>query len=78
MSRNKHQNKEIEKALKHAESQGWVVNDAPGHASHRMYCPKNSKCRGGDYCGKSIWSTPRNPAGHARQIRQIVDKCEDK
>jgi hypothetical protein len=41
-----------------------------------MYCPGNdSACRGGEFCIASIWSTPRNPTKHARQIRRVVDGC---
>jgi hypothetical protein len=27
-------------------------------------------------CSISIWSTPRNPANHAKQIRRAVTRCE--
>lgn len=78
MSRAKHPNKEIEKALNHAEKHGWVVKKSgkSGHSWGKMYCPSNSKCRNGIYCIKSIWSTPMRPQGHAKSLTDIVDKCE--
>jgi len=80
MSRKKHQSKAIESALKYAEKNGWTVLDSgkAAHSCHIMRCATNSKCRGGDYCSKSIWSTPRSAETHSRQIKQIVDKCEGK
>jgi len=76
MERPKHPNKEIEAALAHAESHGWRVQPARGHAWGRMYCPhRDSDCRCGEFCITSVWGTPRNPAKHARQIRQVVDGC---
>lgn len=47
------------------------------HAWGKIYCPHNDKkCRCGEYCISSIWSTPRNPANHAKQIRRVVDNCK--
>jgi hypothetical protein len=41
-----------------------------------MYCPYDDpECRGGEFCIASIWSTPRNPGNHARQLRRVVDNC---
>jgi hypothetical protein len=77
MARSRHPNKQIEAALQYAEDKGWRVEQATGHAWGRMYCPDNNRsCRNGEYCIASIWSTPRNPGKHARQIRRVVDKCE--
>jgi len=76
MSRNKHPNKEIEKALQYAEDNGWRVEPSKGHPFAMMFCPLNDKeCRCGDFCISSIWSTPKNPENHARQIRRVVDNC---
>lgn len=76
MARPKHPNKEVEAALAHAEARGWRIEPARGHAWGRMYCPWNDdECRCGEFCIASIWSTPRNPANHARQIRRVVDGC---
>ena len=76
MARQRHPNKEIEAALGHAEAEGWKVELASGHAWGRLYCPWNDReCRCGDFCIVSVWSTPRNPVAHARQIRNVVDNC---
>ena len=71
-----HQNKEIAAALEYADSKGWRIVEGGSHAWGQMYCPYNDKeCRCGEFCRASIWSTPKNPENHARQIRRIVDNC---
>uniref|UniRef100_UPI00403F9785 hypothetical protein n=1 Tax=Paraburkholderia sp. 22B1P TaxID=3080498 RepID=UPI00403F9785 len=78
MSRRSHSKKEIEAALGHAEANGWrvVPGTGTGHAWGRMYCPYNdTDCRCGEFCIASIWCTPRNPTGHARTLRRIVENC---
>lgn len=78
MVRAKHPKKEVEAALRHAESQGWRVEKARGngHAWGRIYCPRNDRgCRCGEFCISSIWSTPKRPANHANAIRRIVGDC---
>ena len=63
-------------AIQHAEQAGWTVEQVRGHPWGRMKCPRNNEnCRCGEFCIASIWSTPRNPTNHARQIRRIVDGC---
>lgn len=77
MSRSRHPKKEIEEALRHAESHGWRVEQGGGHAWGKMYCPYNdAECRCGLFCIASIWSTPRDSDVHARQLKRVVDKCE--
>lgn len=70
MARKRHPKKEVEDALQYAEANGWTVNDtASGHRWGVAVCP-------GDCTPPtSIWSTPRVPANHARQIRRNVDRC---
>lgn len=76
MSRKRHTDKDIEAALAHAETEGWRIEPRSGHAWGRMYCPYNDQeCRCGEFCVASIWSTPKNPGNHAKQIRRIVDNC---
>ena len=76
MARKAHPKKEVESALQYAESNGWRVEVGAGHAWGRMYCPHNSRdCRCGEFCITSIWSTPKNPANHAKQLRRVVDRC---
>ncbi len=70
----KHPNKTIAAAIRYAEKHGWQVQE-PGRSAHawgHLLCPANM--RGG--CRMSVWSTPRNPENHARQIRATVDKCK--
>ncbi len=75
-ARTKHPKKEVEDALQYAEDAGWRVSVGGSHAWGRIYCPFNdSECRCGEFCIASIWSTPRNPGNHARQIRRVVDNC---
>lgn len=76
MSRNKHPNKNIEEAIRYAESHGWRIETGGSHAWGQMYCPYNDKeCRCGEFCRASIWSTPKNPVNHAKQIKRVVDNC---
>ena len=74
--RKKHPNKEIESAIAYAESMGWEVIARTGHAWGSLRCPSNNPdCRSGLFCQMSVWSTPKNPGGHARQLIQKVDGC---
>ena len=78
MPRKKHPNKHIEEALQYAESKDWKIEKSSGHAHSwgKMYCPENSPlCRENLFCIKSIWSTPRNPQQHAREIMRVIDGC---
>lgn len=76
MSRKPHPEKDIEKALEHAEAHGWTVEQGGSHCWGRMYCPRNDgSCRCGEFCITSVWSTPRNAGNHARQLRRVVDNC---
>ena len=76
MVRARHPKKEVEEALRHAESKGWRVEVGGSHAWGKIYCPYNdAECRCGEFCITSIWSTPRNPGNFARKVRRIVDNC---
>ena len=66
-------NKEIEEAVRHAESHGWSVRMSNGHAWGKLYCPRNSR----DGCLISVWSTPRNAENHARGILRAVARCDE-
>nr|WP_275692759.1 hypothetical protein [Rheinheimera hassiensis] len=62
--------------MQYAEQHGWVIDVGGSHAWGRMYCPYNdTNCRCGEFCIASIWSTPKNPANHARQVKRVVDNC---
>src|SRR5882672_3278667 len=73
MKRTRHPSKEIEEAIKYAESKGWRYKKSgnSAHAWGRLLCPLQA--REGDQI--SIWSTPRSEFNHAQQIRRAVDKC---
>lgn len=76
MGRTKHPKKEIEEALKHAESQGWAVKEGGSHAWGKIYCPfKDNECRCGEFCITSVWSTPRSATNHVSQLYRVVDNC---
>ncbi|MFM2045409.1 MAG: hypothetical protein RLY86_3985 [Pseudomonadota bacterium] len=74
--RSRHPHPAIEAALRHAEGLGWRCTMARGHAFAQLWCPWNdAECRCGEFCRISVWSTPRDPEIHARQIRRQVDGC---
>ena len=76
MARNKHPKPEVEAAIQHAEEHGWTIKVGGSHAWGRMLCPyKDENCRCGEFCITSIWSTPKNPGTHGKQLRRVVDKC---
>jgi hypothetical protein len=76
VARRRHPDREIEAAIAYAEAHGWRIRLSQGHAWGVMLCPNNDpECRCGEFCVTSIWSTPRNPAAHARGLRQVVDNC---
>lgn len=73
MTRPKHPNKEIEAAVAHAESKGWRYK-AAGKSAHcwgRLLCPDATPAG----CQMSVWSTPRSPENHAKQIKRMVKRC---
>jgi hypothetical protein len=67
-----HPNKHIREALKYAEQQGWMIRKSSGrtHAWGVVYCQFGHRP-----CWMSIYSTPKNPESHARDIRRTVDRC---
>ena len=71
MARNRHSNKHIEAAVEYAESLGWRFEKVTGHAWGRIFCPHATR----DGCMISLWSTPRVPENHARQVRRKIDSC---
>lgn len=71
MSRPRHPKPEIEKAVQYAEGLGWKAELSNGYAWGRLFCPQSTR----EGCIVSVWSTPRSPENHARQIRKVVDRC---
>ena len=78
-TRPRHPRKEIEAAVEYAIQCGWRHAKATGHAWGRLQCPWNdADCRCGTVYQISIWSTPKNPENHARQIIRLIDGCARK
>jgi hypothetical protein len=80
MPRSKHASKEIEAALTALEKSGWLVEEAKGRSAHSwgfVLCPANAgdACRSGVFCRMSVWSTPRNPQSHARELLRKAQGC---
>ena len=71
--RQRHPNKEIEKAVVYAESYGWRFKKSgnSAHAWGKLLCVKDDR----EGCKMSIWSTPKNPEAHAKQIERKVRQC---
>ncbi len=66
----RHPNKHIQAAIEYAESQGWSFTLSNGHAFGIIRCGAEDGT-----CQKSVWSTPRRPEDHAKQILRYVKKC---
>ncbi|KMJ45523.1 hypothetical protein ABLB69_09785 [Xenorhabdus khoisanae] len=68
----KHPNQFIQAAIDYALYKGWKFRPSYGHAFGRLYCgtPNHPEHM------MSIWSTPRNPENHAKQIIRKVDTCQ--
>ena len=68
----KHPNKHIREALKYAEEKGWLFRKsrARAHAWGVIYCSFGHR-----ECWMAIYSTPKHPEYHARDIRKTVDRC---
>jgi len=80
MARKRHPTKEIEDALKKLEELGWSVQPAKGQRSHSggfVLCPAKLRnaCRDAVFCRMSVWSTPRDPRGHARELLRKAQGC---
>lgn len=67
-----HPNKHIREALRYAEQHGWIIKKS-GPRAHAWGVIRCS--HGHRECWMAIYSTPKNPEGHARNIRRTVDRC---
>jgi hypothetical protein len=67
-----HPNRYIREALQYAEEQGWTIRKSGprAHAWGVIFCSFGHR-----ECWMAIYSTPRNPERHARDIRRTVDRC---
>jgi len=69
--RPRHPNKHIEAAIRYAESLGWRVERSKGHPWGYVLCPFSTR----EGCRVGVWSTPKHPESHARQIIRDVELC---
>ena len=68
-----HPNKEISEAIEYAITHGWHI--VPSGKSSHAYC--RLRCDfGHSQHQMSIWSTPRSPENHAKQIIRKVNECK--
>ncbi len=73
MARARHPKKDVEAALVGLEEAGWIVTStSSGHRWGVARCGESNRSG----CQVSIWSTPRNPGNHARQLRQTLERCQ--
>lgn len=66
ITRKKHPHKTVEHAIQFAMNQGWRYQK-PGNSAHawgRLLCYLDSR----EGCAMSVWTTPRNPELHAKQM----------
>ena len=66
--RGRHPKKEVDEALRGAEEEGWTVRRT--RSGHRWGI---AEC--GQGCQVSVWSTPKSPGNHAKDIRRAVERC---
>jgi hypothetical protein len=70
VARRRHPKKEVEQALRVAETRGWKVQPQPrGHRWGVMRCPAHEHWH-------PIWSTPKNPGNHAKELGREMQRCE--
>ena len=70
----KHPNKHIQAAIQYAEQHGWqiVQSGKSAHSFCRLCC-----LRGHSEHQMSVWSTPKSPENHAKQIIRKVNECKE-
>jgi len=74
MARPRHTNKHIEDAIKFALENDWRFEPSRGHAWGRLKCPHGQR----HGCCVSVYSTPKRPEAHAKDIRRAVISCPHK
>jgi hypothetical protein len=70
---NNHSNKPIREAVDYALENGWTLKLAGprAHVWGVLYC-HHAERQG---CRRAVYSTPRSPEDHAKDIRRAVDRC---
>ncbi|MDA2931148.1 hypothetical protein MYX84_14585 [Acidobacteria bacterium AH-259-O06] len=69
----RHPNKHIRAAIEYALNHGWTLRKS-GPRTHiwgRLYCPQRDRTG----CARAVYSTPKHPEDHAKDIRRAVDRC---
>lgn len=66
-----HPNKHIQAAIEYALDNNWKFRASRGHAFGRLSCG----VAGHTEHQMSVWSTPKSPELHAKQIIRQVDRC---
>ena len=72
MPRSRHPNKEIEAEVSLAEGRGWRVRVGRSHAWGFLFCPERSRSG----CRLHVWSTPRDPFAHAKDLHRDIENCQ--
>jgi len=68
-----HPNSYIREAIVYALNNGWTRRQSGprAHAWGLLYCPQADRTG----CTRAVYSTPRSPEDHAKDIRRAVDRC---
>lgn len=69
----KHTNKEVRAAIEYAISKGWIFTHSNGHCFGRLRCGSDELEHNKHQL--SVYSTPKSPENHAKQIIRLVDRC---
>lgn len=73
MMRRRHPKKEVEEALAGILEDPWWRLEQPRKTGHMWGVLKCGFGRNG--CMRSVWGTPRDPAGHARDLEALAQRC---
>jgi hypothetical protein len=68
-----HPNRYIREAIAYALNNGWMLRKSGprAHTWGLLYCPQADRTG----CIRAVYSTPRSPEDHAKDIRRAVDRC---
>lgn len=66
----RHPNKHIQAAIEYALKHGFTFVLGRGHCFGVIRCGVE-----GGVCHKSVWSTPRSPEDHAKDLIRVVNRC---
>ena len=83
MVKKKHNKKDVNAAIREAESSGWVYeasgnNHKVGYLMCSWYAKNgkpNTDCNNGKHCRQSVYGSPKNQSIAAKVIRKNCGKC---